>query len=76
MNHVVNARIRKLPECPECSAPKLSPCLTESGVLREPHRVRERIVAGEIVVLTVQDARAAKRIRALRELVAAINGKV
>lgn len=76
MNHKVNARVRKLPPCPECDARRSEPCVTESKAMREPHRSREKVVSGELLVVAVSDARAAHKLRAIRELVAAINGAV
>lgn len=78
MNHRLNAELRKLPPCPECDARRREPCTTEGKIktTREPHRSREKVVSGELLVVAVSDARAARKLRAIRELVAAINGTV
>jgi len=72
-NHLLNARVRKLPECPECEAAFCAPCTTSSGQHREPHRSRERIAFGDLIVVRTEDARAAHKLRAIRELAATIN---
>lgn len=74
MNHRFNAEIRRLPKCPECNSDPGLACRTDRGDVRAPHRSRERVVAGELFVVDASDARAAHKLRAIRELVAAING--
>lgn len=51
MNHRVNAKVHRLPQCLECGAPALEPCVTERGALREPHKVRSMVAAGEIRIV-------------------------
>jgi hypothetical protein len=41
--------------------------------VRAPHRSRDRVVAGELFVISAADARRAHKINAVRELVAEIN---
>ncbi len=74
MNHRANAWFHKLPACVECDAAANSPCVTPSGQAREPHRVRVRIKVGDLFVISEADARAAHRLRAIRELDAAVHG--
>lgn len=76
MNHRFNARLAKLPACPECNAFELCPCVTSSGSVRAPHRVRERMAAGEIFVISERVAKRARLLRRLRDLVIAIGGTV
>lgn len=52
MNHALNAEIHKLPYCPECNAQIGKPCTTVGGYLCAPHRIRGRIIRGEIEVTT------------------------
>lgn len=47
-----------------------SPCTSASGYAQEPHRVRERIAAGELVVVTTEAARRRRMLRSLHELAA------
>lgn len=77
MNHTLNAQLLKLPACPECDAEPEKPCVAFHGgtVPREPHRVRQRIASGELVAIPVLDAKNAKKLRALRELVAVIQNR-
>lgn len=74
MNHIVNAKINKLPECPECGAAALVPCVTfrGGGQVREPHHVREQLARGELFVISAGAARKAHLVRALRELASTI----
>jgi hypothetical protein len=51
VNHAFNARLHKYPACPECDAAECMPCVTASGTVREPHRVRARMTSGELLVL-------------------------
>ncbi len=76
MNHRWRAEIRKLPACPECNAGPGLACRTNRADVRAPHRSRERVHAGLLFVVDIADARAAKKLRAIRELVAAIRGVV
>lgn len=46
----LNAKLHKLPQCPECSAPASEPCVGERGQLRDPHNIRARLAAGEVVI--------------------------
>lgn len=50
MNHVVNARVHKLPFCPECFSARCKPCTNQNGTNRAPHRVRLLVVDGLVVV--------------------------
>jgi hypothetical protein len=50
MNHKLSAKIHKLPFCPECLVPRLAACVNPNGTTRAPHRVRELVVAGLVVV--------------------------
>lgn len=49
MNHTINARVHRLPFCPECFAKRCDPCL-EHGRVRAPHRVRQLVADGLVVV--------------------------
>ncbi len=53
MNHRFNAKLHKLPWCPECDAKPSEPCSTvgHKNSVREPHVVRELIVSGELFVI-------------------------
>lgn len=70
MNHALNAKLHRLPECPECDALALLPC-TEHNRPREPHRVRLRIAAGDLFIVSRTVAKAKGKVRILTELVAA-----
>lgn len=72
MNHQFNARLHKLPPCPECNAFESCACTNPNGFVRGPHAVRIKIKEGDLVVVRTQDARAARKLRALRTLVTAI----
>ncbi len=50
MNYVVSAKTHKLPFCPECFAKRAAPCTNPNGTNRAPHRVRELVVQGLVVV--------------------------
>lgn len=50
INHELNARIHRLPFCPECLAKKRTACTNPNGTRREPHRVRLLVVEGIVVV--------------------------
>jgi hypothetical protein len=56
VNHRVNARLHKLPPCPECNAFESNPCVTATGMVRGPHRIRERIADGDVVLVTARQA--------------------
>ncbi len=75
VNWKVSARLHRLPPCVECDAAEATPCVTASGVPRSPHRVRERVAAGELFVISADQAREGRILRRLRELAAAISGK-
>lgn len=53
MNHRLNARVNRLPECPECKALALAPCTTTIGgsVVREPHNIRLQVARGEVAIV-------------------------
>jgi hypothetical protein len=68
MNHRVNALLHAYPRCPECGAFESTPCRSATGVVRSPHKVRLKVADGSIIVINVDDARLAKKIRAAREL--------
>lgn len=74
MNHVMNAKLNKLPACPECGVDALKPCVTFRGgsQVREPHHVREQVARGEVFVISEDAARKAHQLRAIRELAATI----
>jgi hypothetical protein len=57
MNHTLNAKIHRYAWCPECDAEESKPCTSPGGFVREPHRVRLRLAAGEIVLLKRGDPR-------------------
>lgn len=72
MNHALNARLHKLPVCPECGAAESRPCHVDgSSTSREPHRSRLRIAEGELLY-DERVARAARRVRSVRELAAVL----
>lgn len=50
MNNAVNARVHKLPFCPECFAKRLKPCTNPNGTTRDPHNVRELVALGLVTV--------------------------
>jgi hypothetical protein len=50
MNNKISARLHKLPFCPECLAARLQPCTNPNGTTRAPHRVRELVKEGLVVV--------------------------
>lgn len=50
MNNALNARVHKLPFCPECLAKRLKPCVNPNGTTRAPHRVRQFVVDGLVIV--------------------------
>jgi hypothetical protein len=62
-----------MPPCPECNALRACACRTEAGNVREPHRARQQVIDGSIVVVRVEDARRRKKLRALLQLAATIN---
>lgn len=66
VNWRLSAKIHRLPVCPECNAFESCPCTTSRAIPREPHRVRMRIAAGELFVITPDEARAAGLITRLR----------
>ncbi len=71
MNWRWNAILHAHPACAECGAERSAPCRNRQGFVCAPHRVRERVAAGDLFVISATDARRAKRIRAVRELAAA-----
>lgn len=76
-NHNFNARLHKLPSCPECGAAPNTACVVIPGgsQWREPHNIRQRVAAGDAVVIDANAARAARKLRAVRELAAVIQRK-
>jgi len=68
VNHRLNARLHKLPRCLECNAVESCPCLTERGVVRAPHRVRELVASGQLLAATREDARRVGALRAFARL--------
>lgn len=67
-NHTLNARLHKLPACPECGAAPSTPCADERGRLREPHNVRQKMADGELVVRPKKKkAPTAKRVADVRK---------
>lgn len=78
MNRKVNAIVHRMPECPECGAAPLKPCVTMRGLTterHEPHDIRIRMKEGEVFVLWAADARAVNKLRAVRELDAVVNAR-
>ena len=70
MNNAISARIHKLPFCPECFAARLKPCTNANGTTRVPHRVREFVVDGLVVVKRSKRWAAMKRNNDLIEKIA------
>jgi len=73
MNHKMNAIFHKLPECPECGAAALQPCVISGSVLlgsqpRSPHAIRQKMVDGLVFVITPEQAKRKGMLRAIREL--------
>jgi hypothetical protein len=50
MNNALSAKLHKLPFCPECFAKRSAPCMNPNGSTRAPHRVRELVADGLVVV--------------------------
>lgn len=50
MNNKLSAKLHRLPFCPECFAPRLEACVHPNGSTRAPHRVRELVAQGLVVV--------------------------
>jgi hypothetical protein len=78
MNHRVNARVHKLPKCDECGARAEEPCVTAPGLTteREPHEIRLKVKRGDVFVVSAEDARAARKLRTIQELVELIHRRV
>lgn len=73
-NHALNARLHAYPQCPECNSPDSAPCRTPTGFVCAPHASRLKMADGDIIVIRADDARAAGKLRAVRELVTTIYG--
>lgn len=50
MNHRLNAKLHRLPQCPECGAPASEPCVTDAGAVRSPHNIRVKLAVGEVTI--------------------------